>query len=310
MDRKEFLKTLAGAGLASTAAIPALDGAWAAEASAPLPCDLAAVMGGEPAAMFEAGIAELGGMKNFVHSGQKIVIKPNIAWDRTPEQAANTNPDLLAAIIKSVFEAGASEVIVFDHTCDEWRKSYSTSGVEKAVRAAGAKILPANEESAYREVELPKAKNLKTAKIHEVLLDCDAWINVPILKCHGGARMTIAMKNYMGIVWDRQAFHRNDLNQCIADICTWEKRPVLNIVDAYRVLKANGPRGRSDSDAVMPRGLFLSPDIVAIDTAATLFYSQIDSNITVSDVGFLAAGEALGLGTTDLDSLCVKRVKL
>ena len=247
MDRRDFLKTVAITGAALTIqrseAMEVLTQTInKANGSNP---DLVAVMGGEPEEMFRRAISELGGMKQFVKPGQKVVVKPNIGWDKVPELAGNTNPELVSEIIKQCFDAGAKEVVVFDHTCDDWRKCYKNSGIEEAAKAAGAKVMPAHEESYYREVELPKAKSLKTAKIHSAILDCDVWINVPILKNHGGAKMTISMKNHMGIVWDRGFFHRNDLQQCIADICTISKPAVLNVVDAYRLMKTNGPRGKS-----------------------------------------------------------------
>ena len=198
---------------------------------------------------------------------------------------------------------------MFDHTCEDWRKCYKNSGIEEAAKAAGAKVMPAHEESYYREVELPKAKSLKTAKIHSAILDCDVWINVPILKNHGGAKMTISMKNHMGIVWDRGFFHRNDLQQCIADICTISKPAVLNVVDAYRLMKTNGPRGKSEADVVLAKGLFMSPDIVAVDTAATKFFNQVEK-MPLEVVGHLAKGEELKIGTMDINRLKVKRIKI
>ena len=117
------------------------------------------------------------------------------------------------------------------------------------------------------------------------------------------------MKNLMGIVWDRGAFHRDDLQQCIADICTLQKKPALNVVDAYREMKTNGPRGQSADDVVLAKGLFVSPDIVAVDTAATKFFNQI-REMPMESVGHLANGQALNIGTTDLDKLNVKRIKL
>ena len=145
--------------------------------------------------------------------------------------------------------------------------------------------------------------------VHKALLDSDVWINVPILKNHGGAKMTIAMKNHMGIVWDRGYFHKNDLQQCIADICTMDKPAVLNVVDAYRVMKTNGPRGKSAADVVTPKGLFLSTDIVAVDTAATKFFNQIES-MPLDVVGHLSKGEELEVGTMAIDKLKVKRIKM
>ena len=276
MERREFLKAIALAGVAATIKISNPLSVLAQSGqnlTTGLPYDLVAVMGGEPVEMFRRAMTEMGGMEKFVKAGQKVVVKPNIGWDKTPELAGNTNPDLVAEIIRQCFAAGAKEVVVFDHTCDDWRKCYKNSGIEEAAEAAGAKVVPAHEESYYQEIELPRAKNLKKAKVHNALLDSDVWINVPILKNHGGAKMTISMKNHMGIVWDRGFFHKNDLQQCIADICTLEKPAVLNIVDAYRVMKTNGPRGKSAADVVNPKGLFISTDIVAVDTAATKFFN-------------------------------------
>ena len=128
-------------------------------------------------------------------------------------------------------------------------------------------------------------------------------------KNHGGAQLTISIKISMGIVWDRGYFHANDLQQCIADICTYEKRPVLNVVDAYRIMKTNGPRGKSPSDVVLAKGLFISQDIVAVDTAAANFFNQV-RKIPVESVKHIVNAQALGLGTMDLDSLKIKRIKI
>ena len=198
---------------------------------------------------------------------------------------------------------------VFDHTCDDWIKCYKNSGIEDAAKAAGAKVMPAHQESYYREIALPRGKKMKKAKVHEAILDSDVWINVPILKNHGGANLTISMKNHMGIVWDRGYFHQNDLQQCIADICTLDKKAVLNVVDAYRILKTNGPRGRSASDVVLTKGLFMSQDIVAVDTAAAKFFNQVRT-MPLESVKHLANGQALKIGTMDLDTLNIKRIKL
>ncbi|MFY9117541.1 MAG: DUF362 domain-containing protein, partial [Dysgonamonadaceae bacterium] len=271
MDRRNFLKAIALSGATLTTikdaeAMSILKQSFQTTQAAKY--DLVAVMGSEPEIMFRQAITEMGGMGNFIKRGDKVCVKPNIGWDQPPEMGADTNPKLVAEIIKQCFDAGAKEVVVFDHPCDEWRKCYANSGIEAAAKAAGAKVMPAHQESYYKEVSVPKGKNLKSAKIHEAIVDSDKWINVPCLKNHGGAQLTISMKNYMGIVWDRGYFHANDLQQCIADICTYEKRPVLNVVDAYRIMKTNGPRGKSPSDVVLAKGLFISQDIVAVDTAA------------------------------------------
>ncbi len=179
--------------------------------------DLVAVMGGEPEAMYEKAISAMGGMSRFVKKGQKVVVKPNIGWNKKPEEAANTNPLLVAAIVRDCLKVGASEVVVFDHTCDEWMSCYKNSGIESAAKSAGARIAFGHDEKYYKPVNITEGVRLKEAKIHEEILNCDVWINVPVLKNHGGAKMTISMKNFMGIVWDRRYWHANDLQQCIAD---------------------------------------------------------------------------------------------
>ena len=308
LNRKEFLQTLGVSGSALAAGGFGALGAFA-QNNQEGPPDLVAVMGGEPDVMFRRAITEFGGMERFVKRGNKVVIKPNIGWDKTPVMAANTNPILVSEMIKQAFAAGAAEVAVFDWTVNEMRRCYESSGIEAAVLAAGGKMLPTNNERYYREVEIPEGKSLKKAKFHEAILDCDVWFNVPILKVHGGSKMTIAMKNYMGIIWDRRIFHGTDLQQCIADVCTWSKKPVLNVVDAYRILKANGPGGRSEADAVLVKALLASPDIVAVDTASTKLAQQF-TNIGVDEVAHIAKGQELKLGTTDIDKLNVRRISV
>lgn len=311
MERRDFIKTLAVAGAAITVhrsqAMDVLAQTFTNAAGNKV--DMVAVMGGEPEVMFRRAIEELGGMKAFIKPGQKVAVKPNIGWDKVPELAGNTNPKLVAEIVKQCLAAGAKEVTVFDHTCDDWQKCYKNSGIEEAAKAAGAKVMPAHLETYYRKVSLPQGKNMKSAKVHQAILDSDVWINVPILKNHGGANLTISMKNHMGIVWDRGFFHSNNLQQCIADICTLQKKAVLNVVDAYRIMKTNGPRGRSASDVVLTKGLFVSQDIVAVDTAAAKFFNQV-REMPLDTVSHLANGQALNIGTMDLDKLNIKRIKI
>ena len=313
MDRRKFLRSVALTGAALTTmkeadAMSILTQSFETT-NAASNYDLVAVLGGEPEDMFRKEIAEMGGMKKKKKKGDKVCVKPNIGWDQPIEMAANTNPKLITEIIKQCFDAGASQVRVFDHTCDDWRKSYANSGIEEAAKNAGAEVVPAHQESYYRSVSLPKGRSLKSTKIHQAILDSDKWINVPVLKNHGGAHLTISMKNYMGIVRDRGFFHATALQQCIADVCTYEKKPVLNIVDAYRLMKTSGPRGRSLSDVVLSKGLFISPDIVAVDTAAANFFNQA-REMPLENVTHISKGQELGVGSMDLDKLNIKRVRI
>jgi len=304
MKRRDFLAKSAGLGLAGLLGpgfgglngigLPAEEGQY----------DLAAVRGGEAAEMFDKAIEALGGINKFVKTGQKVVVKPNIGWDAPPERAANTNPRLIGRIVESCIEAGASEVIVFDHTCDQWNRCYRNSKIEEFARDAGAKLVEGNNESFYTEVSVPGGKRLKNTKIHKELQNADVFINVPVLKSHNSTIVSLAMKNLMGVIWDRRYYHSNDLSQCIADFLTYRK-PDLNIVDGYRMLSRNGPRGVSVSDVADLKALIAGEDIVAVDAAATHMFGK-----DPKDINHIRIANEMGLGNMDLGQLSIKRIKM
>ncbi len=163
MERREFLKKSAAAALAAGAAASfgGFSKIFASNYVSPHPYDLVAVKGGSPDSMFDKAIESMGGMKSFVKKGQTVCVKPNIGWDSTPELAADTNPALVKQIIKHCLEAGAKEVYVFDHTCDNWNRSYKNSGIESAVKDAGGKIVSGASEGYYQNVSFTTGKNLK-----------------------------------------------------------------------------------------------------------------------------------------------------
>lgn len=307
MNRREFFKKSSFAGLAAFSYLKfgTNSNIFANQKTAPEELyDLVAIKGGEPEAMFDKAIKSLGGMKNFVKKNQSVVIKPNIGWDTIPERAANTNPKLVGQIVKHCFDAGAKDVYVFDHTCDNWNRCYSTSGIEKYASDAGAKLVPGNSESYYQHVSVSQGKRLKETTVHELILESDVFINVPILKSHSGTGLTIAMKNLMGVVWDRRYWHRNDLHQCIADYATFRK-PDLNIVDAYAVMKKNGPRGVSEADVVQLKSQIISADMVAVDAASTKLFGK-----EISEIEYISLAEELKVGTKDLSKLKINRIIL
>jgi uncharacterized protein (DUF362 family) len=306
MRRRDFFKNSIGAGVAAGAAL-SLGGyrkLWASSASA-AKYDMVAVMGGNPDVMFDLGIQEIGGMGAFVQKGQKVLVKPNIGWDVIPELAANTNPLLVKRVIEHCFKAGAKEVYVLDHTCDNWINTYKNSGIEKAAKAAGAKVVPANSENYYQSIEIPTGVKLKNAKVHEILLETDVFINVPILKDHNSTRMTACMKNTMGIVWDRGYWHSNNLHQCIADYALFEKKPALNIIDCYNVMVKHGPQGVSKEDVVQMKSQILTTDWVAGDTAAAKMLG-----VDPQKIDYIPIAHNMGLGNMNLDSLNIKRIKM
>ncbi len=301
MDRRSFIRT----GL-TTGAVVALGKFSPALATLQTggPIDLVAVKGGESDVMFDRAMEALGGMGSFVKKGQKVVIKPNIGWDVDPERAADTNPKLVGRIIQHCFNAGASEVYVFDNTCDEWQRCYSTSGIERAVKDTKAKLVPGNSEGYYHTISIENGKRLREAAVHESILNSDVFINVPVLKHHSSSRVSISMKNLMGAVWDRGYWHKNDLHQCMAD-CATRIKPTLNVVDAYNVMMKNGPRGTSKADVVQMKSLLVSTDIVAADAAAAKLFG-----VDPATIAHISAAAGMKVGRMDLSALNIKRVIL
>jgi len=306
MKRRDFLKRSAGAGLAAGAAISIgqYDKLWTAS-PVRAKYDLVAVMGGNPDAMFDLGIQELGGLGTFIQKGQKVLIKPNIGWDVLPELAANTNPLLVKRIIEHCFRAGAKDVYVFDHTCDNWVNCYKNSGIERAAKDAGAKVVPGNSEKYFQQVEIPGGVKLKSTKVHELLLESDVFINVPVLKDHNSTRMTCCLKNMMGVVWDRGYWHSNDLHQCIADYALFENKPHLNIIDCYNVMVKHGPQGVSKEDLVLMKSLIITTDWIAGDAAASKML-----NIETERIEYIPIAHKMGLGNMNLESLNIRRIKM
>ncbi|SPD72850.1 conserved hypothetical protein [uncultured Desulfobacterium sp.] len=306
MKRRDFIikGVLWGLAAGSLTSLPRISRAVEAVTGADKACDMVAIKGGEPDAMFDKAMEAFGGIKRFVKPNQTVVVKPNIGWDVPPERGGNTNPKLVRQIIKHCLDAGAKEVYVFDHPCDQWAKCYENSGIEQAVKEAGGKIIPAHKEGYYGDIEIKRGERLKSAKVHEKVLESDVFINVPILKSHGSAKVTVGMKNHMGIVWDRGYWHRNDLHQCIADFATF-KRPDLTVIDAYYVMKKNGPRGVSVADVEVMKSQIIATDPVAADTAATRMFG-LDPN----EVGYIKSAQRLQVGTMDLSTLAINKINL
>ncbi|MBN2281922.1 MAG: DUF362 domain-containing protein [Candidatus Marinimicrobia bacterium] len=266
--------------------------------------DIVAVRNGEPDVMYHTAIEALGGIKKFIKNGQTVLVKPNIGWAREPENGANTNPLLVETIVKDVLQAGAKKVYVFDHTCNESQKCYTLSKIQESAKNAGAIVVPGDLEKDYVDIKIPQAKILKETKIHRILAESDAVINVPVLKHHGSSKMTCAMKNLMGVVWDRGYYHRSGLHQCIADFCLHTK-PVLNIVDGYRVTMDNGPQRAQPEDVVIRKMLLVSQDIVAVDAAVSKIL-----NYEPEQIEHILFGHEMKIGNMDLTQLQIHRIVL
>ena len=249
----------------------------------------------------------LGGMSRFVKKGQRVVIKANIAWARTPEQACTNNPELMMALIKMCYDAGAKRVAVWDHTCDNYQFTFSRSGLKDAGQKAGADVFSGHGRNVYKQMEIPKAKKLKKAEVLRDVLESDVFINFPLPKQHFATELTLGMKNLIGIVWDMEQLHKIDLHQCIADINTLRK-PDLVVMDAIRILTTNGPKGPGKTVDIGE--VIASTDIVALDAYAATFFKHPKTGkpFKPEEIKFVKNAYELGLGEIDLSKVRVKKV--
>jgi uncharacterized protein (DUF362 family) len=260
--------------------------------------------GGEPEALVRQAIASLGGIEKFVPREANVIVKPNICVAyHTYEYAATTNPWVVGTLVKMCFEAGAASVKVMDYPFGgTQQKAYEISGIKEQVEAAGGEM--ANMLSyKYIPTQNPTAAVLKTTAVYDDILKADVLINVPIAKQHGSSRLTLGMKNLMGVINNRGALHTN-LGQCIADLNALIK-PQLTVVDAVRILTANGPTGGNLADVKKLDTVIASPDVVAADSyAASLF------GMKPEDLDYIVIGTGMGLGRSDIQNLNVQVIQV
>ncbi|MHB0875563.1 MAG: DUF362 domain-containing protein [Anaerolineae bacterium] len=290
--------------VASTEPPPAATAA-PTEAAAAGQAYLAVAHGASPAAITTAAIDAIGGISRFVASGDDVVVKPNLCVAyHGPEYAATTNPEVVGTIVRLCKDAGASRVRVMDYPFGgSARDAYSKSGIEEAVVAAGG-VMESMSQVKYGEVDFPaESVDIRKWRVYQGVLDANVLINVPIAKHHGTAVLSLGAKNLMGLVEDRNVIHVN-LHQRIADLLAFF-RPQLTVMDAVRILMANGPSGGDLADVKEMNTVIASHDTVAVDAYTTRFFDFADTD----RVAYIKLSAAMGLGTIDLDGVDVREIE-
>jgi len=301
MKRRDFLKTSA-IGTVGASLLPlALHNKNQLHAQTTSP-QVVWIENGEPEQLLQEALKELGGMGKFISKGDVVVVKPNIGWAKTPEFAATTNPDLIGAIVKECYEAGAKSVQVFDHTCNAWNRCYKYSGIEEKAEKNGAKISQTYKHK-FKNLSI-KGELIKEWPIYTDYIEADKIINVPIAKHHSLDRVTLGLKNLMGVMGGNRGSIHNKFGQKLADINS-KLLPTLTIIDAYRILTANGPTGGNLAHVKQPKTLVASSCTVSADfVSLDLFGHKLE------DVQHIKVAAERGLNKFDLSSLSVKKVQL
>ncbi len=291
MNRRDFMKSAALAGLYLKIGPAFVEGRTAP--------DLAQVQGEDPAAATREAVAALGGMKAFVSRGDKVIVKPNIGWDRVPEMAACTNPQVVRALVEMSFDAGAKDVIVMDNTTNQAKRCYVRSGIQDAADQAGAKVLFVDE---HRLKKVPlKGEWLKEWEVFQDFLEADKLINVPIAKVHSLCRLTLSMKNWLGAIGGARNQLHQKLDQGIVDLQAFFK-PSLTVLDAYRILVRNGPQGGRPSDTQLTKTVLAGVDAVAVDALGASFF-----DVKPQELLYLRLAQERGLGTFELEKLRIEK---
>jgi uncharacterized protein (DUF362 family) len=258
--------------------------------------EMVVAQGDDPRLLLRKVIESIGGIKRFISRGDIVVVKPNIAWDRTPEQAANTNPQVVGEMVRLCLDAGAKTVIVTDVSCNEPRRCFERSGIAAAAHGEGAQVvLP--EERKFREVDL-RGDVLTAWPVFEPFLAADKMINLPIAKHHSLTGVTLGMKNWYGILGGpRHRLHQR-IHESLADLADF-MRPTLTIMDAYRVLLRNGPTGGNVSDTALKKTLIASTDPVALDAYTAKAYWDLEPE----KLPYLGLAQERGLGSVKFETL-------
>jgi uncharacterized protein (DUF362 family) len=299
MDRRDFLKQvmLWSAGITTTIPsfriVPEL---LAAEKQRPL---VSHANGKDYHKLVARVLEPLGGIGTFVKSGDNVVIKPNMAWDRSPEQAANTHPLVVKALVEQSLAAGAKKVLVFDRTCNEERRCYVNSGIQQALESIKDKRLAFYHPDTRKfvPVDIERGKAVNRLEIYRDALEADTYINVPIAKHHSLIKLTLGLKNSMGVLGGNRGNMHHNLGQKLADLAT-VIRPKLTLIDATRILLRNGPQGGDLDDVKTIDTLVASADPVACDAfATTLFDMEPD------EIASTVAAYKMGLGEMHLANM-------
>ena len=265
-----------------------------------------AVISGEPAAATRKALEILGGVGRFVKRGQRVVIKPNMSFARTPEFAATTHPQVVAAVAQACMDAGAREVLVLDHTLQRAELCLERAGIREACRnIPGVHVLALQERKFFREIPIPQGKVLERVEVVADLLDNAVLINIPVAKSHSTTGVSLGLKGLMGLIWDRESFHSQfNINQGIADLATVIK-PQLTILDASRAMVSGGPGG--PGDVKKPNLIIAGVDPVAVDSYGVGIVPWYGKNFKGRQVEHLLAAHQRGLGKIDVEKLRIHK---
>ena len=301
ITRRKFLKTAASGMVLSLVGRPSF-------LEAKEDYDLVAISG-EPVAATRKALEAMGGISRFVKKGQRVVLKPNMSFSRTPDFSATTHPLVIATAAQACIEAGAQQVLILDHTLQRAEFCLERTGIRDACKnIPGVHVLALQEKKFFHEIKVPQGKVLERVEVMKEILDSQVLINIPVAKSHSATGVSLGMKGLMGMIWDRESFHSQyNINQAIADLATVIK-PQLTILDATRALASGGPGG--PGEVKKPNLVIAGIDPVAVDSYGVTVAPWYGQNFKGRQVEHLLVAHQRGLGKIDIDQLKILKEKV
>ncbi len=302
MNRRQFL-AISTSALAYHLLPPA---SGLAESTRSVVCEVE----GTSAKAIQALFSSIGGLQKLTSvdpSIATILIKPNLSLPHQVELGTTSSPEVIDGLCEYLISMGARRIIIADHTLGESRDFKNIELNRVANKYREVKFMLANQRRLFQVIDV-NGKVLKATEALRMLPKVDILINLATAKHHSATHVSLAIKNLMGLIWDRSEFHtRFDLSQAIADLAQ-RIRPSVNIIDASRILLSGGPTG--PGPVLNENRLFASTDILALDAVVVSRYNFGGKSLSAEEISHLWASYKNGIGEIDIERIRIQQVQV
>jgi len=255
------------------------------------------VRGNSRSETLQLALKSIGGIEAFIKNGDRVLLKVNAAFASPPMLCATTHPEMVTAITRLCFKAGAAAVTVTDNPINDPASCFRLTGIEQAARSAGATVLFPQKEF-FKPFSLEKAQLIRNWPVlYEPLSRIDKIIGTAPVKDHHRSGASMIMKNWYGLLGGRRNIFHQDIHTIIQELAMMIK-PTLVVLDGNTTMMRNGPTGGSLSDLKETHTMIVSTDQVAADAFGATLLDK-----TVDELVFIKKAEAMNLGTADFQSL-------
>ncbi len=242
-----------------------------------------------------AALDGIGGLSHYVQPGDVVLVKPNVAFDRSPNLGATSNPEVVERLVRMLLvDCRAREVRVADNPIESPADCFAKSGVGAAAERAGGRVfLP--DSNAFKVVATPGAELIASwLFFHRPFSNVDKVIGIAPVKDHNLCQASMGIKNWYGLLGGRRNQFHQDIHAIVSDLGLM-MRPTLTILDGGSILMENGPTGGDPSNVKHGDAVVVGTDPVALDAWAFEHLLERGTDYPA----YLARAEAKGVGRVD-----------